>query len=56
MNVTKRDGNTEAFNEDKILACIDRACNGDQDRVQRVFMNAKIKGIIRYLLITRGNF
>ena len=42
MNVTKRNGRTESFNEEKILACIDRACQGDNDRSQRVFMNAKI--------------
>ena len=42
MNVTKRNGNTEQFNEDKILACIQRSCGEDNDRAQRVFMNAKI--------------
>lgn len=42
MNVTKRNGSTETFNEQKILACIERACEGDQDKTQRLFMNSKI--------------
>jgi ribonucleoside-diphosphate reductase alpha chain len=42
MNVTKRAGKVEPFNEDKILACVDRACDGNSERTQRVFMNAKI--------------
>lgn len=42
MNVTKRNGETEQFNESKILACIQRACGEDEERTQRVFMNAKI--------------
>ena len=42
MNVTKRNGRVEPFNETKILACVERACGGDPERTQRVFMNAKI--------------
>ena len=42
MKVTKRNGQTEEFNEDKILICISRACNSDQQRVQRVYFNARI--------------
>ena len=42
MNVTKRSGKTEQFNEEKILACIERACGEDREATQRVFMNSKI--------------
>lgn len=42
MNVTKRNGKTETFNEEKILACIRRACGDDDLTTQRVFMNSKI--------------
>lgn len=42
MKVTKRNGQLEDFNEDKILICISRACNDDQQRVQRVYFNARI--------------
>tara|TARA_B110000495_G_scaffold91338_1_gene78898 strand:- start:2061 stop:4508 length:2448 start_codon:yes stop_codon:yes gene_type:complete len=42
MNVTKRNGKVEIFNEDKILACIRRACNGDEVIVQKVYWNTKL--------------
>ena len=42
MNVTKRNGKVEPFDEGKILACVERACDGDAGNTQRVFMNAKI--------------
>ena len=42
MNVTKRNGKQESFNEDKILACIRRACDGDEELVQKVYWNTKL--------------
>lgn len=44
MNVTKRSGNTEPFNEDKIKRCAERACENipDVDPVE-VVMYARIK-------------
>ncbi len=42
MNVTKRNGKTEPFNEQKIQACINRACEDDPDLANRVFLNAKL--------------
>jgi len=42
MNVTKRNGKQESFNEEKILACIRRACGGDEELVQKVYWNTKI--------------
>lgn len=42
MNVTKRNGKLETFNEQKIMACIERACEHDHDKTQRLFMNSKI--------------
>ena len=42
MNVTKRNLSKEPFNEEKILACIRRACGEDDSITKRVFMNAKI--------------
>lgn len=44
MNVTKRNGKTEEFNEDKIKRCAERACDGiaDVDSVEVVY-NARIK-------------
>lgn len=42
MRVTKRNGKKEQFNESKILKCIERACDGIEERVQRVHYNAKI--------------
>lgn len=42
MNVTKRNGKTEAFLEDKILACIRRACDNDEELVQKVYWNTKL--------------
>lgn len=42
MNVTKRNGRTEPFNEEKILACIKRACDGDQELEQKVYWNTKL--------------
>ena len=41
MNVTKRNLSQEPFNEEKILACIRRACEDDTEASVRVFMNAK---------------
>jgi len=44
MNVTKRNGSTELFNEDKIKCCTERACEGipHVDSVEVVY-NARIK-------------
>ena len=42
MNVTKRNGKSEGFNEEKILACIRRACDGDQELEQKVYWNTKL--------------
>ena len=44
MNVTKRSGKSEQFNEDKIKRCAERACDGieDVDPVEVVY-NARIK-------------
>ena len=42
MNVTKRNQDREPFNEEKILACIRRACDDNDEITTRVFMNAKI--------------
>lgn len=42
MNVTKHNGKREPFNESKILKCIERACSGNEDHVQRIHYNAKI--------------
>lgn len=42
MNVTKRNGKTESFNEEKILACVRRACDGDEDLVQKIYWNMKL--------------
>ena len=42
MNVTKRNGKVESFNEDKILACIRRACGDDETLVQKVYWNTKL--------------
>jgi len=42
MNVTKRNGKTESFNEEKILACVRRACDGDEDVVQKIYWNMKL--------------
>jgi len=42
MRVTKRNGKKEPFDENKILKCIERACDGDEKHVQRVHFNAKI--------------
>ena len=45
MKVTKRNGRTEDFNEDKIKRCAERACDGislDVDSVEVVY-NARIK-------------
>lgn len=42
MRVTKRNGRKEPFDEKKILKCIERACSGDEEHVQRVHFNAKI--------------
>jgi len=42
MNVTKRNGKKENFNEDKILACVRRACDGDEELVQKVYWNTKL--------------
>jgi ribonucleoside-diphosphate reductase alpha chain len=42
MNVTKRNGKTEPFNEDKILACIRRSCDDDETLVQKVYWNTKL--------------
>ena len=42
MRVTKRNGKKEPFNESKILKCIERACDGNEEHVQRVHYNAKI--------------
>ena len=42
MNVTKRNGKSEGFNEEKILACIRRACAGDQELEKKVYWNTKL--------------
>jgi len=42
MNVTKRNGKQEAFNEDKITACITRACESGSDLALKVYYNAKL--------------
>ena len=42
MRVTKRTGKKEPFDEQKILRCIERACGGNEEHVQRVHYNAKI--------------
>lgn len=42
MNVTKRNGTTEVFNEDKILVCIKRACDGDIELEKKVYWNTKL--------------
>ena len=42
MRVTKRSGKKEPFDEKKILKCIERSCDGDEEHVQRVHFNAKI--------------
>ena len=42
MNVTKRNGKKEEFNEDKILACIRRACDGDEGLIQKIYWNTKL--------------
>ena len=42
MNVTKRNGKTETFDEQKIQACVDRACTEDPELSTRVFLNAKL--------------
>jgi len=42
MNVTKRNGKLEVFNEDKILACIRRACGEDEELVQKIYWNMKL--------------
>lgn len=42
MNVTKRNGKSEGFNEEKILACIRRACDGDQELEKKVYWNTKL--------------
>lgn len=43
MNVTKRSGTTEEFNEDKIKACVERACDGLSSTYSReVVYNARI--------------
>lgn len=42
MNVTKRNGKKELFNEDKILACIRRSCDDDETLVQKVYWNTKL--------------
>jgi ribonucleoside-diphosphate reductase alpha chain len=41
VRVTKRNGRKEPFNEEKILRCIERACQTPEE-VQRVHYNAKI--------------
>jgi ribonucleoside-diphosphate reductase alpha chain len=44
MNVTKRNGRTEEFNEDKIKRCAYRACEGIEDvNPDAVVYNARIK-------------
>ncbi len=42
MNVTKRNGKSETFNEEKILACIRRACGDDEQLVQKIYFNMKL--------------
>ena len=42
MNVTKRNGKKESFNEEKILACIRRACDGDEGLIQKIYWNTKL--------------
>lgn len=42
MNVTKRNGKKENFNEEKILACIRRACDGDEGLIQKIYWNTKL--------------
>lgn len=43
MNVTKRKGTTEEFNEEKIKACVERACEGlSSTQSREVVYNARI--------------
>ena len=44
MNVTKRNGRKAAFDESKIKACIERACEGlDNVDLDQILYNARIK-------------